>query len=90
MPVDNVNRRVATAMEYADHDPDSLGDYCDWLLPKLLNDLGPEDLTPREKLAMVALLAPAQSRKLGTLGGRSALVGLRLVTPPRGDVSVTP
>lgn len=78
--------RVDAALDYMGNDGEDLAAHCTWMLCQLLNKLSPDDLTPQETMAVVAVLAPAHARKLTTVGDQRHFIpgrNLRLIAPLR-------
>lgn len=87
----DLSQKVGDAIEYMGSNGADLDTHYTWLLGELLDRLGPSDLTPQEKIAVVAVLNTAHARKLSARNSAEATakVGmlsqsrLRLVAPLR-------
>lgn len=87
----DLTQQIDTALEYMGDNGEDLDHHYSWMLCELVDRLGPDDLTPEEKVAMVAILVPAHARKLAAVGDEGDILLRRhlRVVPPLGALTKT-
>lgn len=74
-----VRRRISAAQGYVETGGDCLLPHLRWELEQVMSRVRPADLSAAEVAALLAILAPAHSRVIGSPAGRPGLhlVGVR-------------